>query len=283
MTDDEFAEKREHYDSEVERYDEAYFGDDGYEPLLLARDIVVDALNREDAEGLRILDMGCGNGGIMVSLLDAGHDVYGFDLSPNMVESGKTHLAERDYDPERVVQFDVRDGVPFDGPFDAVVAVGLLPHLDHKARHLATIRDLLVDGGSAVVQFRNSLFSLFSYNEYTYEFVWGTLLSDINPPERLSAAFDERLREICRLESGTGSRPKCDQEGGFSNPLTIDRAFDRAGMSVDDLQFYHYHPFPPRFEDEYPDAYTGLAADLEDPMDWRGHFLASSFIVIASH
>lgn len=282
MTGDEFAGKRDHYDSEVDRYDAVYFGDSGYEPLLVARDNVTETVAAHGDTGLRILDMGCGNGGIAVSLLDAGHDVYGFDLSPKMIESGRSHLAERGYDPDRLVQADARDGIPFDGTFDVVVAVGLLPHLEDKATYLQRIRDRLVDDGRAIVQFRNSLFSLFSYNEYTYEFVWGTLLSEVDPPADLTAAFDERLREVCDLAGGTGTRPNSDKEGGFSNPLTIDGPFDRAGMTVDGIRFYHYHPLPPAFEDEYPETFASLASDLEDPTDWRGHFLASSFLVLAS-
>lgn len=77
--------------------------------------------------GGRLLDAGCGTGGLVRALLDAGLDARGFDLDPGFVAVGRERLPA-----DRIVVGDLRNlgDVPPGGAFDAIVCLGqTFPHL----------------------------------------------------------------------------------------------------------------------------------------------------------
>ena len=64
------------------------------------------------------------------------------------------------------------------------------------------------------------------------------------------------------------------------NPLTISQEIlDPLELSLRGIYFYHYHALPPIFEESIPQEFRMNSWKIEDPEDWRGHFLASGFIV----
>ena len=66
----------------------------------------------------------------------------------------------------------------------------------------------------------------------------------------------------------------------FHNPLTVKEEFlVPLGLELQDLYFYHYHALPPFFEHIMPEEFRKKSWEMENPVDWRGHFLASCFIV----
>lgn len=77
------------------------------------------------AQGARVLDVGCGPGALIGALPSV--DYLGFDLNPRYIEA-----AERDYgDRARFFCADAREvDLSAEEPFDVVLAVGLLHHLD---------------------------------------------------------------------------------------------------------------------------------------------------------
>lgn len=277
----DISQIRSHYDSKVDEYDRRYFSDrDAYEPALVAEEILLERILDLDAD--RVLDMGCGNGAMVHTLCTNGIDAVGFDLSEGLISSGKEFFESENLDPGRLRQANVQDGIPFDGTFDVVIGIGLFPHLDETASHLRTVRDSLRSDGVALIQFRNALFNLYSMNRYTYHYLFESVLADTSLPEDLRTAYEKRLRDVCRVEEeGIGQTPETDNEGQFHNPLTIRSTFEESDFAVADTYFYHYHPLPPEFRAIDETAYDQLAKEFEDPDDWRGYFMASSFIVEA--
>jgi len=268
-----------HYDSRVEEYNERHFDEEGeYNPGAAIEEILVDRIIELDAK--RVLDMGCGNGALVHRLCENGIDAVGFDLSEKMIAAGQSILKEDGFDPDRLVQADFRDGIPFEGEFDVVTAIGLFPHLDKIKKNLQVVRDVLDTNGTSFIQFRNELFNLYTMNEYTYHYIWDTILGDVDVPTELSEEFDHRLQEVCRVnEEGVGQTPESDNEGGFHNPITIPAKFEDAGFSVQDIYFYHYHPLPPEFRSVDETTYDEFARRFEHPHDWRGYFMASAFVI----
>jgi len=53
------------------------------------------------------------------------------------------------------------------------------------------------------------------------------------------------------------------------------------GFEVKNIYFFHYHRLPPIFQKDDTKLFRKLSDEIEDPTDWRGHFLASSFIIEA--
>jgi SAM-dependent methyltransferase len=93
----------------------------------------------------RILDVGCGTGG-MLPMLSGFGQVWGIEGEPLAVEHCQAAFG----------QFDVRLGeiptdVPSDGSFDVVTAFDVIEHIDDDQGALESLRSAVRPGGTAVV------------------------------------------------------------------------------------------------------------------------------------
>lgn len=106
-------------------------------------------------QGAKILDLGCGNGGLVQGLVKLGFEGYGCDVDNELWNAGDmaTHWrTEALTDPARlhVIQ-QIPYRLPFDdGTFDAVVSTSVLEHTKNKAEVFLEIRRVLKPGGLAL-------------------------------------------------------------------------------------------------------------------------------------
>lgn len=97
----------------------------------------------------RILDAGCGLGGLGLALLARfGGTLRGIALSPAQIERARAEAARRSLAAEfRVASYDD----PLDGPYDLIVAVESLAHAPDLAKSLANLARALAPGGKLIV------------------------------------------------------------------------------------------------------------------------------------
>lgn len=107
------------------------------------------------AEGVRVLDLGCGDGVMGQLLSPAGYAVTGVDVSHRALA-----LAEPYYAGTQSFDLD-SDATPeaWRGAFDAVVCMEVLEHIETPERNIARCFDACKPGGVAAFSFPN-LFSL---------------------------------------------------------------------------------------------------------------------------
>jgi SAM-dependent methyltransferase len=113
-------------------------------------DFIVDALDRHETEGRRLLEVGCGTGEHTRRLVAEGFDVTAVDKYDGMLEAAREKC---DADFRQAALPDLA----IDGEYDAIVAVrGVVNHLDPEALSpaVATLADHLAEGG--VLIFDNS-------------------------------------------------------------------------------------------------------------------------------
>ena len=98
----------------------------------------------------RVLEVGCGTGGLGRLLKERGHHVTGLELVPEVADEARRHL-------DRVEVGDVEaDGFPFTGEsFDAVIFADVLEHLVDPWRVLGEAAALLTPGGRVVASIPN--------------------------------------------------------------------------------------------------------------------------------
>jgi tRNA (uracil-5-)-methyltransferase TRM9 len=116
-----------------------------------------------DGSGLRVLDVGCGNGRFGHFLLDRGvalTSYVGLDSSPGLLGLARTSLAERHAQACQLVQADLLAGEPNRnlsvGHFELVVAFGLLHHIpSHMGRRglVQSMASRVAPGGQLVCTF----------------------------------------------------------------------------------------------------------------------------------
>lgn len=114
-----------------------------------------------DPAQIRVMDTACGTGRHAIALSQAGYQVSGSDLYPDMVSMASAH-AEADM---QKINFktagfgNISNAFGAPGGFDAVLCLGnSLPHVDSAlALHvaLADFHNLLSSGGAVLLQMRN--------------------------------------------------------------------------------------------------------------------------------
>jgi 2-polyprenyl-3-methyl-5-hydroxy-6-metoxy-1,4-benzoquinol methylase len=242
----------------------------------------------------RVYEVGVGEGTPLLTLAGMGIEVAGCDISETMVERARARLAQAGLPASAVSWGDVQDSVTFahqlrDGPFDAVIAAGVLPHVTNDSLFLENVKMLLEQGGTALIEFRNKLFSLFTFNRKTKEFIVEDLLRGVDPAvvdvaaEYLESTLAVEEPEI-RATPSDGTPSYDSILSKFHNPFELVAEFQRHGFTDVRIHWYHYHPAPPLLEPALGDAFRRAGFALEhDPSDWRGYFLCSAGVVEATN
>jgi cyclopropane-fatty-acyl-phospholipid synthase len=104
------------------------------------------------APGQRVLDIGCGWGGLALWLArEIGCEVKGITLSAEQLQIARERAANQGLG--RLVHFDLEDYRRVTGRFDRIVSVGMFEHvgLNHYDAFFAALRDRLADDGVALL------------------------------------------------------------------------------------------------------------------------------------
>jgi 2-polyprenyl-3-methyl-5-hydroxy-6-metoxy-1,4-benzoquinol methylase len=113
---------------------------------------ILTSLANNVAPNATVLDVGCGNGLISISMGKAGYNVYGIDISDKAIEkaNAKNTLPN--------VKFDVVSAEEFAGShtqYDAVVCSEVLEHLHDPGQLLKVLHRSLKDNGILIVTVPN--------------------------------------------------------------------------------------------------------------------------------
>jgi 2-polyprenyl-3-methyl-5-hydroxy-6-metoxy-1,4-benzoquinol methylase len=242
----------------------------------------------------RVIEVGVGEGTPLATLARAGMEVAGLDISDEMVARSKERMAAIGQDPDRIIWGDVEDpssyaGLLRDGQYDALMAMGVMPHVRNDEQSLLNMKTMLRPGGLAFIEFRNKLFSLFTFNRNTYEFIMDDLLAGVSDDVR--AHVGTALKERLEMSQPPVRATHYDDEtkvgydailSKFHNPFLVTELFDRLGFEDIELLWYHYHPAMPWLAEKDPQGFREEALRLEhEPSGWRGLFLCSAFVVQA--
>jgi len=270
-------------------FDEYYAGAGAYPPVHVG--IVRSLLQHCGAKSL--IDAGCGPASMLRQLTDLGLDLYGFDLTAEMVEEARRTMAALGVPVERFWMGSVARAADYRTPaggYDAAICCGVLPHVPAELDR-AVIENLhaaLAPGGTVAIEARNQLFALFTLNRYSRDLFLDELidLASLPAAERDAlapalAALDQQFRvDLPPVRQGKAGEPGYDEVlSRTHNPLVLRGQLEAAGFRDVRLHFYHYHALPPMLESFVPGWFRQRSLALEDPSDWRGHFMASAFIV----
>lgn len=238
-----------------------------------------------------LVEIGVGGGNALDTFTSAGLAMYGIDKEAEHVAATVAKARELGVPDDRfwhTAVEDITDDHPLAaaGPFDILVAMGVLPHSHDKIRTIRSMASLVRPGGYLCMEMRNALFSLVTFNRLTAEFVRDDLLPTTSGELRraMDADFTARL---------SMDRPPAHvHASAFDNPLTAPALFEDAGLVDVEVVYFHFHPAMPYLEDVDPVEFRRLSVELEDlgarpdgtidqAQAWKGMFLASAFLVVA--
>jgi SAM-dependent methyltransferase len=125
----------------------------GVERYLPYQRSVLAAMTAEGVAGRRVLDAGCRDG-IFAFAAEQQGAAEAIGMDNNQSTGALEVLVPASGSSVRFVEANILDVTPqdFGGPFDVVVAAGLIYHLREPFRGLRVLRDLLVDGGILVLE-----------------------------------------------------------------------------------------------------------------------------------
>ena len=262
------------------QYDQLADTSQGYPANHFALQVVLNALLERG--GTRLLEVGIGHGNAIPVLAGAGIKMHGLELNGELAEQSRSRLIEHGGDASSVVWGDIEDATTYPtlrraADFDALLALGVLPHAHHEQTMLRNMRALLRPGGQVFVECRNSLFSLFTFNRYTADFILDDLLADA------TASVRDAVRSFLEPRLRMDLPPAHVAPAIYHNPLEVPRLFREAGFTDITIHPFHYHAAPPVLESELGQEFRDGSLSLEnEPSGWRGLFLCSAFLVHAT-
>jgi len=290
------ADVSAHYDGSAPTYHEQYdpnliWKNDEYPANYFRLQKVIEILKERGVGSL--YDLGAGEASPMIAIREAlGIEIRGSDLSPEMVRLGRDNLIQHEMDADWLTEVDIRDLGAIEaeaarvGQFDSVIALGVIPHVADDRWFVEAMSLFLKPGGTLILQFRNSMFSMFTFNRLTKEFILEELMEPVPEQFRnaVEADLDQRLAvdkpPIRRREDGHGYDEILSK---FNNPFELAEVVKSQGFTDLSYRWYNFHPTYPMIAGSIdPKEYRQAQIDLESDTSWRGMFLCSAGMIIAT-
>jgi len=290
------SDAADHYDAVASTYHEQYerqrlYTADVYPANYFRLQLLINSMTTKGVK--KLYEVGVGEGTPIATLARAGIDVWGCDISHKMVERARENVKSAGLDSARISWGDIQDSTTYaqaftHAPFDALIAMGVLPHVKNDDLVLDNMSALIKPGGTVFVEFRNKLFSLFTFNRHTFEFIMDDLLADTDPALKASVAKEIQPRLRMDLPPVRDVMPGSGKPGydailsRFHNPFEVPALFKRHGFDNLRYHWYHYHAAPPLLERAQAELFRAESIRLEhEPSGWRGFFLCSAFVIEA--
>ena len=229
-----------------------------------------------------VYEVGCGDGFVLKLCKRAGiRPLGGCDITSVMLEKSND-LLKSDLLHLPLIVADLEDALSLAPalsilrvtPPDAVLCLGVMPHVVDDRQALQNLRMLGRVGTVYFIEIRNALFHLFTMNRYTVDF-FRELIGNTPSWSRVENMLRARLQMSAPPPEPTRRR--------FHNPLTFVDLLKDAGFGAPTFHWYHAHAMPPwmigliGFDNEAKHHSTALA--LERTQDWRLTFLCSAAVV----
>ena len=245
-----------------------------------------------DAGVTSLYELGVGDATPLSTIGSTGIQVSGHDISPEMVKFARANMEARGLDPTLISLLDAQDSGAIAaerelrGEFDAVMALGVIPHVSDDNAFVAAMDTFVRPGGRLILQFRNSMFSMFTFNRLTKEFILDELLVGVPDAIRGIVATDLDAR-LAVDKPPVRTRPTGDGYdeilSRFHNPFELAQVVEQHGFSGVKYHWYNYHPAYPMIADQIDArAYREAQVALEHEGTWRGMFLCSAGIIEAT-
>jgi cyclopropane-fatty-acyl-phospholipid synthase len=268
------------------QYSCAYFprGDETLEEAQAAKKRHIAAKLCLDRPGLRVLDIGCGWGGMALTLArDFGAEVTGVTLSEEQLTEARARAAAEGLQDR--VRFELRDYRAVSEPFDRVVSVGMFEHvgIGHYREYFDAVARCLKPDGVALVHAIGRSDGPGSTNAWIRKYIfpggYSPALSEVLPPversrllvtdiEILRRHYAETLRHWRRRFAANRDAIATLYDDRFCRMFEFYLAaseitFRRCGHMVWQLQLAHDHGAVPLTRDYIGTVETGRAVGVK--------------------
>ena len=97
-------------------------------------------------EGLRVLEIGCGEGGNLKPFLDRGYSCTGIDLNKGQIENARVFMADHPHlDRLTLIAEDIYNIQP--EPYDLIILRDVIEHIHNQEKFMGFLKRFLAPGG----------------------------------------------------------------------------------------------------------------------------------------
>jgi len=203
----------------------------------------------------KILDVGCGTGDLVISLLQKNFDAYGIDFVPSMIERAESEALKLSLPKDKFKTVSFFDFTP-NTSFNLISANGFIEYISENQlkEFIKKSNDYLKNDGILAFSSRNRLFNVNSFNEYTKdEIQLGTikdlldeciLLNSVKSFEEFKKAkFVSKLSKNLEYHDYSGSDIKVEKRFQYT-PSQLISLLNNNNFDVINLYPIHVHIFP---------------------------------------
>ena len=214
-----------------------------------------------DKPGGRVLDVGCGPGVLVSSMLSRGCDFWGLDGSPRMIEQCNRNFGGRDR-----THFVVGNAtaLPFDDCFfDAVTCLGVIDRIEEYALAVREMARVLKQDGTLIIAVGNLLSPAAFWRNYIYS----PLVAFLRP-------FYYALVRKPR-------KPTMAPIANLQRASTYQKLVEARGCAATDIVYFDFDVLPAPLDEMYADFAVSVADKAEGlrfgSLKWLGRaFLLKS-------
>ena len=258
------------YDRVARDYHQVHYIDrTPYSPLK-QRQVYIEAMieSLRLPRGARILDVGCGPGELLLSLLVKGYDAVGIDISAGMVDEAARTIRHNGFPDFSGASVGDIEKLSFDdGEFDVVVASGVIEYQKDDRDALSEMKRVLRPGGYLILNVTNRR-SYVTISENLYKGV--KKLAIMRP-------FLSVLRRWIRRDGTLTEIP--------NNRTHVPRRFDaqlrQLGFQKIAHNFFRFSPLPVPLDSLCPAACSAAARRMESLTRGPLGILGGGYIVMA--
>ena len=229
----------------------------------------------------KIIDAGCGAGMPLIDIKKKGFNIIGYDKAMNMVLEAKNNLKKNRLSTDLIFYDDFENPKTIkDSSADCILGMGAFYYSKNINKTLLNQKKKLKKNGRLIFSLRNRLFDIITLNNYTKKF-----LDELYDVKSLKKGWKNKYKNLTKsfFDRKNAKLKNIDEYGVHNhiphNPLTITEEMAKLGLAVEGIYFYHFHALPPHFENDDFHYYNKVSWKMENPLDWRGYFLASTFVV----
>lgn len=216
--------------------------------------------------GKRVLDFGCGNAVLFPPFLEAGVDIRGIDMTPEMIGFARERIKKLGGDPSAV-----REGLVHalkeekSASYDALMSFNVLAYFtsgEEKIFYEEASR-IIKPGGYLILTHGNELFDLFTLNKFTVEFMNKYLITDPSYSSKIGTLLNNADAPAEALAYNVRE-----------NPLTFKYKLQKYNFREVRQEFINRHAAQPliREQESYPDT-----LNLKDEDRWKLLFTCSTY------
>mgnify|MGYP006164960087 CR=1 FL=1 len=155
---------KKYFQKKNEEWESIYDGNDISSIVIQQREkYVLEFIDKIGLQkGAKILDLGCGAGLTSKKLLERGFDIFGIDVSENMITRAKNNCSNNGFKGRYKFEIGDAENLSFqDNSFDAVISLGLIEYLTYYRWSLQEIFRVIKPRGYLIVTVPNQI--RFSY------------------------------------------------------------------------------------------------------------------------